>query len=287
MSVIFAMPGNEVMAREIARLSGAETGALETRSFPDGETYVRIKSDVAGKRCAVVCTLARPNAQIMPLILAAGALRECGAQSVELIAPYLAYLRQDAHFQPGEAISARHFARLISAHFDALVTIDPHLHRIKQLSEIYSIPARAISAAPLLGQWIGANVRDPFLIGPDIESRQWVVSAARAAKAEYRLLAKTRRNDTRIELDWPDLSSLSGKTPVVLDDIASSGQTLVAAGQGLSARGFAKPVCTIVHALLDAEGFAALQRVCVRVISTDSVPHASNVISIAPLLVGH
>lgn len=284
MTAIFAMPGNEPMAQEIARLSAAEFGTLTSRRFPDGESYVRIESDVAGKPCAIVCTLSQPDPQIMPLILAASALREWGAAKVELIAPYLAYLRQDKHFNAGEALSARSFAQLISAHFDTLATVDPHLHRIKALSEIYSIPARVNSAAPLLGAWIGANVANPFLIGPDSESSQWVAAAAAAARAEYCVLTKTRKGDRSVELSWPDLSGLTGKTPVLLDDIASSGRTLFAAAEGLSSRGFANPVCAVVHALLDDTVFSDLQRACERVVSTDTVPHASNAVSVTSLL---
>lgn len=91
--IVFAMPGNEAMADAIAALAGAARGQLETRRFPDGETYVRLLSDVRGKRADIVCTLADPDQKIMPLILAAGALREWGAIHVGLIAPYLAYLR--------------------------------------------------------------------------------------------------------------------------------------------------------------------------------------------------
>lgn len=283
-SIIFAMPGNGAMTQEIARLSGAQLGALETRSFPDGESYVRLQTDVMGKDCAIVCTLARPDAQIMPLILAAGALREWGASHVRLIAPYLAYLRQDAHFHEGEALSAKHFARLISASFDSLVTVDPHLHRIKTLSALYTIPAEAIAAAPVIGAWVAAHVPNPFLIGPDSESRQWAASAAAAANAGYLVLDKTRLSDTEVGLAWPDLSGFEGKTPVLIDDIAASGRTLIAAAQGLAARGFAKPVCAIVHALLDEDAFATLQKVCARVVSTDSVRHVSNAMNLAPLI---
>ena len=282
--IILAMPGNETMAKEVVRHSSTELGALTFRRFPDGESYVRIECDVRGREVFLVCTLARPDPQIVPLILAAGALREWGAAKVHLVAAYLPYLRQDKHFNPGEALSARHIARLISAHFDTLRTVDPHLHRIKDLSEVYSIPARAVSAAPLLGIWIAANVANPFLLGPDRESAQWVASAAAAAGADYRVLAKTRRADASIDLDWPDLGGLSGKTPVLLDDIASSGRTLIAAAEGLAARGFARPVCAIVHALLEEANYAELQRVCARVISTDSVRHASNAVSVASLI---
>lgn len=284
MTIIFAMPGNETMAGAIARQRGADIGALTARRFPDGESYVRIESDIAGRDCAIVCTLARPDPQIMPLLLAANALREWGAAKVELIAPYLAYLRQDTHFNTGEALSARAFAGVISAHFDALVTVDPHLHRIGALGDIYSIPAHARSAAPLLGAWIGAQVADAFLIGPDEESRQWVATAAAAAGTAFCVLTKARRGDRSVDLIWPDLSGFAGKTPVLLDDIAASGRTLVTAAEGLASRGFAKPIGAVVHALLDDLAFADLRRACTRLVSTDTVPHPSNAVSVASLL---
>lgn len=286
MRIVFAMPGNDAMAADIAALTGAERGDLETRRFPDGESHVRIRSDVRGKRAALVCTLARPDEQIMPLVLAAGALRDWGARSVVLVAPYLAYMRQDAHFESGDALSAAHFARLLSAHFDALVTIDPHLHRIRDLREIYTIPARAAHAAPLLGEWIATNVRNPLLIGPDSESSQWVAAAASVANAEYVVLSKVRRGDRAVDLVWPDLAPHIGITPVLLDDIAASGETLVRAAEGIVARGFVKPICVIVHALLDAAAETRLAPMCRRVVSTNTVLHDSNAISVAAPVAG-
>jgi len=284
MGIIFAMPGNEVMADEIARHAGVARGALEFRRFPDRESYVRVFSDVRGKRAWIVCTLNDPDPKIMGLILAAGALREWGAASVGLIAPYLAYLRQDAHFADGEALSAKHFARLVASAFDSVTTVDPHLHRIQELDEIYTIPARAVSAAPLIGAWIAANVERPILIGPDSESRQWVRVAAAAANAPHLVLNKHRLGDRSVEIAWPDLGAAAGRTPVLVDDIASSGRTLVEAAKGLAARGLGKPVCVIVHALMDERASAELGGVCERLASTDTVAHVSNLINVAPLL---
>jgi ribose-phosphate pyrophosphokinase len=284
MRIVFAMPGNETMADAIAVRTRAERGQLEMRRFPDGETYVRVVSEVRGKEAQIVCTLARPDPQIMPLILVAAALREWGAAEVGLIAPYLAYLRQDAHFQPGEALSARHFAGLISNHFDKLVTVDPHLHRLRALSEIYACSTRAISAAPAIGAWIGANVDRPILIGPDSESRQWVSAAAAAASAHHVVLKKVRKGDRSVEIIWPDMEA-AGRTAVVVDDIASSGETLLAVAQGLTARGLSRPVCALTHALFDAETGARLNRAFARVVSTDTVAHPSNAIATADLFV--
>lgn len=102
------MPGNESLATELARIGPWPAGALETRIFPDGESYVRILSDVADQRTAILCTLARPDSRFLRLVFAARTLKELGACSVALIAPYLSYMRQDSRFEPGEALTLRH-----------------------------------------------------------------------------------------------------------------------------------------------------------------------------------
>ncbi|MCL6468665.1 MAG: ribose-phosphate pyrophosphokinase-like domain-containing protein, partial [Ralstonia sp.] len=138
--LIFAMPGNEAMAEKLASALGAERGTTTVRRFPDGESYVRVESAVEGRRVAIVCTLDRPDDKLIPLLLLAAAARENGATDVGLVAPYLAYMRQDSCFQPGETVSARHFAAWLSRGFDWLATVDPHLHRITKLSQVYVIP---------------------------------------------------------------------------------------------------------------------------------------------------
>lgn len=284
MQSLFAMPGSERQGAELAAQLGAELGALEIRRFPDGETYVRIASDVSGRGVVLVCTLARPDDQFLRLVFVARTLRELGASSITLIAPYLAYMRQDRRFQSGEAVTSGCFADLISREVDALVTVDPHLHRRKSLSEIYSVPAEALHAAPLLADWISAEVSQPLIVGPDIESEQWVAEVAGLAGAPHVVLQKVRRGDRDVEISFPDLSGWAGRTPVLVDDIASSGRTLVKTAEGLIGRGLGAPVCVVVHPLFAEDSFATLSALCVRVVSTDSVAHASNRIALAPLL---
>ncbi len=213
-----ALPGNEALRQSLAGALGAATFALETRQFPDGESYVRIAGDCGGE-VAIVCTLDHPDEKTVPLLALADALRAEGATRVGLIAPYLAYLRQDRQFKSGEAVSSRTFANMLSAHLDWLVTVDPHLHRYKSLSEIYSIKTQVCHAAPAIAAWIMANVPAPLLIGPDSESAQWVGDIAARIGAPGITLEKTRKGDREVEVSIPHLGKWQNHTPVLADDI--------------------------------------------------------------------
>lgn len=278
------MPGNEAMAAAIAAVLPAVTGGVETRRFPDGETYLRLTDDVRGRDVDIVCTLADPDPGFLRLALAAATARELGARSVNLVAPYLAYMRQDASFHAGESVSARHFARLLSGLFDSIVTIDPHLHRIADLGAIFSVPATALHAAPLLGDWVRANVARPLLVGPDIESEQWVTAIAARAGAPSVVLAKRRLGDRSVAIDVPDLRRWRDHAPVLVDDMIASGHTMLEAAAGLSKQGLRRPVCLAVHAVFAGDAHERLMAVSDAVVSADTIPHASNRISVAPLL---
>lgn len=134
--VIFSLPGNEVMANSLINLMHGEPGEAVIRHFPDGETYVKVDSNVYEKEAFIVCSLHNPDEKILPLYFLAKTLKEFRAHPVTLITPYLAYMRQDKRFINGECISSDLFARLLSSFIDKLITIDPHLHRHTSLDEI-------------------------------------------------------------------------------------------------------------------------------------------------------
>jgi ribose-phosphate pyrophosphokinase len=280
------MPGNEAFAGRLAAAAGARLGRVETHTYPGGETAVRLLDDPKGLSVALVCTLAQANQAFLPLVFAADACRDLGASEVMLIAPYLAYMRQDARFRDGEAITSRTFARLVSSSFDRLITVDPHLHRYHALSEIYSIPAFALSAAAPMAEWIASEVPSPLIVGPDSESEQWAAQIGAAVGAPHVAFSKVRRGDRDVRVTAPDLSAWRGLQPVLIDDIATSGGTLIAAAEALEAQGLSRPVCVVVHGMFTEEGQAGLARAVERIISTDSVPHATNAITLAPLIAG-
>lgn len=287
--LLFALPGNEAMAPCLAAALGAELGEMELRRFPDGESYVRLDSEVSDRDVILLATLARPDPLALPLIFAANAARDEGAASVGLVAPYLAYMRQDRRFKPGEAVSSRHFAGLISGAVDWLVTVDPHLHRHGSLNDIYSIPTRAVSAAPLMSDWIARNVRAPVLIGPDAESEQWVSTVAkragRAGRVPYTVLAKTRHGDREVTMSVPDKAILKDRTPVLVDDIISTAGTMAEAARTLQALGAPPPVCMAVHAVFAGHATDLLKKAGVtRIVTTNSIAHESNTVDICHLI---
>ena len=228
--------------------------------------------------------LDRPDAKFLPLIFAANTARDLGASKIGLIAPYLAYMRQDRRFHPGEAITSRSMARLLSANFDWLVTVDPHLHRYKSLGEIYSIPTRVLHAAPLIADWIAANVEKPVLIGPDAESAQWVGDVAGQVGAPFTVLEKTRRGDRDVEVRIRDGHAISGRAPVLIDDIISSGQTMLKAVRLLRQTTAIAPVCVAVHGVFAQGADEMLQAEGARLVTSNSVPHPTNAIDVSALL---
>jgi ribose-phosphate pyrophosphokinase len=282
--IVLALPGNESMAGRLGAALGWEIGVLETRNFPDGETYLRFATDPKDRDVVLVCTLDRPDDKSLRLLFAADAARDLGASKVGLVAPYLAYMRQDRRFQPGEAITSLTFARMVSAHFDWLATVDPHLHRYASLDELYDVPARAVRSAPLLSGWISANVSHPFLLGPDVESEQWVSEVAGAIGAPWQVLRKTRYGDRNVEVAVPDLSIFAGHTPVIVDDIVSSGRTMAVTADQMREQGLERPVLVAVHALFSEETYRGLKERAAAVVSANSVVHPSNAIDLSAVI---
>lgn len=282
--LLFAMPGNEPLAKELSAALRWDLGDLEIRAFPDGETYLRFVTSPADRQVAIVCTLARPNEKLLPLLFASATTRELGASMVGLVAPYLAYMRQDRRFKPGEAVTSREVARLLSSAFDWLVTVDPHLHRYSSLADIYSIPTHVVHAASLIAKWINANITDPLIIGPDSESEQWVAAVASDAGAPYSVLDKVRRGDRDVEIRLKDMEQWKGRTPVLVDDIISTGRTMIEAVRLLIAQGWPAPVCVAVHGLFADNADLALARAGARVVTSNSVPHPTNAIDIGKAL---
>lgn len=283
--MICALPGNEQFAERLRELLGEQVVGLEYRRFPDGESYVRLLDSVKDREITFVCTLNDPDAKTMALLFAARTAKELGAVRVGLVAPYLGYMRQDRRFKDGEAVTSVHFAKVLSQGFDWIATVDPHLHRRSSLAEIYSIPAVNVAAAPALAAWIRQSVERPLILGPDSESEQWAAEVARECGAPYAVMQKTRLGDRSVRIEAPAMDGWKDRTPVLIDDIVSSARTMALAATRIREAGLAAPVCVGVHAIFAPGAENALHDAGItKVVTTNTVPHQTNAIEVAPLV---
>lgn len=252
--------------------------------FPDKEIKIQCLFQCTNKHIIIVTSLHNPNKKILPLLFLAQTCRELGAKSIGLLCPYLAYMRQDTRFDEGESISASYFAKILSNYIDWLVTVDPHLHRIKNLSEIYSIPTQVLHATGLMSEWIQDHVAQPLLIGPDQESIQWVQQIAAAKNYPYVILKKHRQGDQLVTITLPDMSQWPHHTPVLVDDVISSGITILRAIEGLAKLGYTTPICIATHGIFAKDAYNQLCKTKTRIVTTNSIPHVTNKIDLVPWL---
>ncbi len=284
-TLIVALPGNETLADRLAQSLDAELAQLEFRRFPDGESYLRLHADPAGRDVVCVCTLDRPDDKVPALLFTADLARDLGARRVGLVSPYLAYMRQDQRFAPGEALTSRTFARWLSAHFDDLVTVDPHLHRYASLEEVYTLDSTVVAAAPAVAQWIAREVSDPVLIGPDGESEQWVSEVAALENLPWRVFTKKRYGDRDVRMQLPELDELENHTPVLVDDIISSGTTMAKAARHLIDAGFRPPLAVGVHGLFGENAREVMREGGIeRIVCTNTVNAPEADIDLSPLV---
>jgi ribose-phosphate pyrophosphokinase len=272
--------GSHWLAKE-----GAEVIPVSFRSFSDGESYLKLEGEVKNREVAVLCSLDQPDTKAVSLFFLSALLRESGASRIGLIAPYLAYLRHDRVLEPGEAPTSAYFAKLVSYHFDWMITVDPHLRQMKSLSEIYRIPTEVVHSAPLIAGWISKNVSKPILIGPDGESQNWVASVARQAGLPSQLLQKDRRGIVDVEVARPHLEKWRDYTPVIVDDIVSSGKAMIETVAQVRQFNLAKPVCIAVHPIFSGNSYNEIVAAgAERIVSCNTISHESSGIDVSSKL---
>jgi len=284
-TLVFNLPLPSPLGTSLVSLSGGEEGQFLLKAFPDKESYLRVLSPLKNSKVIINASLFHPNEVILNLLFLTDALRVQGVKEISLLVPYLPYMRQDKVFQKGEAVTSRTFAKLLSSYFNSLITIDPHLHRYANLSEIYSIPTTVLHAAPLLSKWIQTNVKDPFIIGPDEESFQWVKEIA--GNLPFAILKKKRNTRGEVHITWPRNTDLKDKTPVIVDDIISSGQTMIHVLNDLKKKKTKPPLCLAIHPIFAGEAYRNIKAAGAgEIITCNSIPHPTNQIDLAPLVAG-
>jgi ribose-phosphate pyrophosphokinase len=271
-------------ASRLADASGLAFSKVERHRFPDGEIKLRLP-DTLPERVVVLRTLDHPNEKLVELLLTARTARTLGARHLTLVAPYLAYMRQDIAFRPGEAVSQRIVGRFLADLFDAVITVDPHLHRVATLAEaVPALQAIVLSGAPLLADLVARRRPGALLMGPDGESAQWIAQAAARHGFDHAVCTKVRHGDHAVEVELPPVP-VAGRAVVLLDDVASTGHTVAQAARLLLAAGAGTVDSAVTHALLSDEALRMMRQAGVGDIwSTDTIPHPTNAVSVAHLL---
>ncbi|MDP3639811.1 MAG: ribose-phosphate diphosphokinase [Nanoarchaeota archaeon] len=278
---------SEMLAKKLAKQLRARYLPLTIAAFPDGDLYLRYP--VASLKSQTVVLVEsfqpHPNQTFLHVLFAAETAKDLGAKKVILVAPYLAFLRQDARFKPGEAISSQIMAKLLSKAVDKIITIDPHLHRYASLNELFTIPGKRLTADPLLAEYIQRHYPDAVLVGPDWESSQWAAAIAKSLGMASTTLKKKRLSPTNVQVRFVDHLAVKGKTVVLVDDILSTGKTIAAASREARKRGARQVVAIAVHGVFVPGAQETVKRAGVSpVITTNTITHPTNKIDVTPLL---
>jgi ribose-phosphate pyrophosphokinase len=267
-------------AERLAVLLGLPLHEIALHRFPDGE--IRVTVGVGASTTIIYASLDQPNDKLLAILFAAEALRRVGARRLVLLAPYLCYMRQDVAFHEGEAISQMAIGRLIAGIVDRVITIDAHLHRTADIRAVFpGIEAENLSAMPAIAnaQRVTGIDSATIVVGPDTESRPWVSALASQLGLAHTVAQKIRRGDRSVEIGFANPALVAGRPVLLVDDIVSSGGTLIACAKALKSAGARTIDAVITHALFPSGMATEFVDAGIRSIrSTCSVPHPTNAI---------
>ena len=283
-SKIVALSNGTEFARKLSGNAKIGVLAYHVERFPDNELHMRFKESVKGKHILLVQSLSlQPNDALLELVFAARTAHELGATKVTGIVPYLAYMRQDKRFKGGECISAKEMAWLLNNSLDALITIDPHLHRIRKMKDIFRIPARNVSAVPAIAKYVAGNfdADNTIVVGPDWESFQWARTVGKRAGFKSVIFLKDRFSSRRVKIHYKQGIEFTGKNIIIIDDIISTGYTMLETVRELKKKKPRAIYCLCVHAILAENALAKLRKAGAKVISCNTVPGKTNKIDVS------
>jgi len=282
--VVLGFEYSKDLAKSIAKRNKCSYSLVTEKEFPDGENVIQINTDVKGKKVILVDSLFDPDEKLINICLTAGTAKELGAKSLTLVAPYLCYMRQDKRFHRGESVSSKIISKIINSFFDKLITIDPHLHRYKSLNIIYKIKTKKLTANPLIAKYIKKHYKNPFIIGPDAESYQWAESIAKVVGCGVTVCNKIRFSSRKVKVILKDIVP-TNKQVIIVDDIISTGHTMIEVINFLRKHGYRNISCIGVHGLFVENAYPKLKKAGAnKIITCNTIPHVTNKIDVSELI---
>jgi len=269
----------------IAKRLKARHSNLIVDKFPDDELYIRFDCELENKDIILVQSFYRNISDcIIEVVFAARAAQESGARRVALVAPYFPYLRQDKRFRKGEAVSQLITAGLIDKYFNAVYVMDPHLHRKNRLHGVFKIKATKLTANPLVAGYIKNHIKNPVIIGPDEESYKWARNVADMLGVESRILKKKRYSSYHVQVKLNKKIDLKEKNVVIVDDIISTGHTILETAKILRKLGAKKINCICIHGIFANDALNKLKKAKINIISTNTIPNKAAKIDVSGVI---
>ena len=283
--VIFMIIGgssSQKLAANIAREMDDILCPLETRKFPDGERYIRINGDVDEGVVVVQSTGYPQDENLMELFLILKTIRRMGVKKIRTVIPYFGYGRQEKSFNHGEAISAEVVSHLIQQS-GASEVYSINLHE-ESICNLFNIPAYNLSAMPAIANFIGDNIDNPLILAPDNGAMSFANEISKILNCESDYLEKIRLSPDNVQTKTKNLD-VDGRDVVIIDDIISTGGTIVNACNILKELGANRIMVSCVHPVLVEDALLKIYTAGVDdVVGTDTLKSEISAVSVANLV---
>jgi len=284
---IIAGPSSLDLATAIAMHLDAELVPVDLRIFPDGESKIKMRR-VDKDYCIVVQSTYPPtDRHLLQALMMIKRCLEDGAANVCAVMPYMGYSRQDRAFLDGEVVSMALVAKLIeTVGTKRLITVD--IHSPASLS-YFTIDTQNVSAVRLLADYAAVKIKPnaPIVVSPDMGGAKRAVKFARMLGTDMVALKKSRDKDTaEVIIEEKELNSnVLGRDLIILDDMISTGESIVQACRFLRRYKPNKIYAICTHALLIGDATTRIKAAGVQeIISTNSVPGINAKVDLAPLI---
>ena len=270
---IFGGSSNPNLAKSLSQKSKITLGQIEIGRFADGEIDVWVKDDVNNSNVFVLQSLSNPvNENIIELALICDALKRSGAHRINAITPYLAYGRKEKQARKGEPISAKVIAEIIvKSGVDKVICLDLHADAIVGF---FDVPVISLSAQEVLAKKLnGEKLQKPIVVAPDVGGVRRARNFASLLDAPLAVIEKHRHTHLRDHAEVLSMSGeVSGDTAIIIDDVISTGGTIIEAAQALKGKGVKKVIVCATHGVFAGDAIKKLnESVIDKIIVTDSI----------------
>lgn len=283
--IIVSCSKGKHLAKKIAIKIKKPYSELSVKKFPDSELYLKFNTNVKNKKVMLVQSFYGDiSDSIVEVLFAADTAKDLKAKSITLVAPHFPYLRQDKRFKPGEAISLKVIADIIDKFFDEIYIIDPHLHRERTLGHVFKIKAHKLSACKPIADYIKKKIKNPVIIGPDWESYKWAEKVAEYCKCKSYILKKKRISARKVIISFNKKVNLKGKNIIIVDDIISTGNTIIRAAEHIKKEGAKNITAICIHGIFSESALQKLKKAKINVIATNTIPGSKSKIDVAEVI---